>query len=198
MIFMESTKGTLLSVNTSARKGHSKTPVGEAMLVANHGIPGDVHAGPWHRQLSLLALADIDYMRARGISGLRHGSFAENLVVDGIDFTRLGPGSRLRIGPDAEIGITQIGKECHAACAIMAKIGECIMPTRGLFARVLRGGRIASGDTVEVLPAAAPASTDARAAVPEQADGPRPLPWTAETRSCANQNSFRARRRTGA
>jgi MOSC domain-containing protein YiiM len=154
-------KGTLLSVNISDRKGHSKTPVAEARLVAEHGLVGDVHAGRWHRQISLLALADINFMRARGLPGLRYGSFAENLVVDGLDLARLGPGSRLRLGAGAEIEITQIGKECHTACAIMAKVGECIMPSRGLFAKVLRGGRVAGGDAVEVLAAVAPKIADA-------------------------------------
>ncbi len=143
--------GTLLSINTSARKGHSKTPVARARLIAQHGIEGDAHAGPWHRQLSLLALGDIEFMRARGLPGLRFGSFAENMVIGGLDFERLGPGSRLRIGAAVEILITQIGKECHTACAIMAKVGECIMPTRGLFAEVVCGGEIAPGDPVEIL-----------------------------------------------
>lgn len=143
--------GTLLSINTSTRKGHSKTPVPRARLIEQHGIEGDVHAGPWHRQLSLLALDDIEFMRARGLPGLRYGSFAENLVIGGLDLGALGPGSRLRLGSDVEILVTQIGKECHTACAIMAKVGECIMPTRGLFARVLCGGELAVGDAVEVL-----------------------------------------------
>ena len=142
---------TLLSICTSARKGHSKTPVGRVRLIARHGIEGDAHAGPWHRQLSLLALGDIEYMRSRGLPGLRFGSFAENMVIGGLDFERLGPGSRLRIGDGAEIRITQIGKECHTACAIKAQVGECIMPTRGLFAEVLCGGEIATGDRVEVV-----------------------------------------------
>ncbi|MDR2674643.1 MAG: hypothetical protein LBC18_07190 [Opitutaceae bacterium] len=156
-------KGTLLSVNIGVRKGHGKTPVAGALLVAEHGIVGDVHAGRWHRQISLLALADINFMRARGLPGLRYGSFAENLVVDGLDLARLGPGSRLRLGAGAEIEITQIGKECHAACAIMAKVGECIMPSRGLFAKVLRGGPVAAGDEVGVLAAIAPKIADAGA-----------------------------------
>jgi MOSC domain-containing protein YiiM len=143
--------GTILSINTSARKGHSKTPVPHAWLITQHGIEGDVHAGPWHRQLSLLALGDIEFMRERGLPGLRYGSFAENLVIGGVDLRELGPGSRLRLGREIEILITQVGKECHTACAIMAKVGECIMPVRGLFARVTCGGELAVGDTVMVL-----------------------------------------------
>jgi MOSC domain-containing protein YiiM len=145
--------GTVLSICTSPRKGHSKSPVQRARVIDRHGIEGDAHAGPWHRQLSLLAVGDIEFMRARGLPGLRFGSFAENLVVSGINFDRLGVGSRLRLGREVEIIVTQIGKECHTACAIMARVGECIMPTRGLFAEVVRGGEIAPGAAVEILEA---------------------------------------------
>ena len=145
--------GTVLSVCTSTRKGHSKAPVERARVIARHGIESDAHAGPWHRQVSLLAVGDIEFMRARGLPGLRFGSFAENLVVGGIDVERLGVGSRLRLGGEVEIVVTQIGKECHTACAIMARVGECIMPTRGLFAAVVHGGEIAPGAAVEILEA---------------------------------------------
>jgi MOSC domain-containing protein YiiM len=97
-------------------------------------------------------------MRSRGLPGLRFGSFAENMVIGGLDFGHLGIGSRLRIGAEAEIRITQIGKECRAACAIKARVGECIMPTRGLFAEVRCGGEIAPGDPVEMLEAVPRAS----------------------------------------
>ena len=148
-------KPTVLAICTSTRKGHSKSSVERARLIADHGIEGDVHAGRWHRQVSLLALGDIEFMRARGLPGLRYGSFAENLVIGGLDLGVLGPGSRLRLGAEVEIAITQIGKECHTACAIMAKVGECIMPTRGLFVTVERGGDLAVGAAVEVIEARA-------------------------------------------
>lgn len=144
---------TLLALCTSARKGHSKTQVTRGLLRVDHGLVGDAHAGPWHRQLSLLALGDIEFMKSRGLPNLRFGSFAENMVIGGLDFEQLGPGSRLRIGAEAEIRITQIGKECHTACAIRTQVGDCIMPTRGLFAEVMHGGEVAPGDCVEVLDA---------------------------------------------
>jgi MOSC domain-containing protein YiiM len=122
----------------------------KGVLRAEHGLEGDAHAGTWHRQLSLLAASDIEWMRERSQLELNFGSFAENLVLDGIDFTAIEVGARLWLGEDAEIEITQIGKECHDGCAISRQVGTCIMPTRGLFARVLRGGGIAVGDPVAV------------------------------------------------
>jgi cyclic pyranopterin phosphate synthase len=131
---------TLLSINISTAVGVPKKPVGRAVLRTNHGIEGDAHAGEWHRQVSLLADEDIETMRGRGVD-LPPGIFAENLTTRGIDLSRLPVGSRLSIGP-ALLEITQIGKECHQGCAIRQAVGDCVMPRRGVFARVLAGGEI--------------------------------------------------------
>ena len=131
---------SLLSVNVSTAAGVPKTPVERALLRENHGIEGDAHAGEWHRQVSLLADEDIETMRGRGVD-LPPGIFAENLTTRGIDLSRLPVGSRLRVGP-ALLEVTQIGKECHQGCAIRQAVGDCVMPRRGVFARVLAGGEI--------------------------------------------------------
>jgi molybdenum cofactor synthesis domain-containing protein len=119
------------------------------VLVADHGLDGDAHAGPWHRQVSLLSLSDIDDMRDRGLE-LEPGDFGENLVVDGSELDRLGIGSRLSVA-DAELEITQIGKACHSRCAIYFQTGDCIMPRNGVFARVVRGGEVRPGGSIRVL-----------------------------------------------
>ncbi len=135
----------------SAEKGTVKEVVGRAELRADHGLVGDAHAGPWHRQVSLLAQADIEEMKAKGLQDLQPGAFGENLVVDGLDPAALGLGSRLLIGDTAEVRITQKGKVCHSRCAIYHRTGDCIMPRNGVFARVLRGGAVSSGDPLQVL-----------------------------------------------
>jgi molybdenum cofactor synthesis domain-containing protein len=142
--------GRVMAVCSSERKGERKRPVAHAVLRVDHGVEGDAHAGPWHRQVSLLAAEDVAAMRARGLPDLQSGDFGENFVIEGLDPGRLGLGSRLELGGDAEIEVTQIGKTCHARCAIYHKTGDCIMPTRGLFARVLRGGPVRAGDRVNV------------------------------------------------
>lgn len=141
--------GKVLHVCISARKGVPKREVAEALLCRRHGMIGDAHAGDWHRQLSLLAVGDIQTMEAKGMT-LRPGAFGENLVVDGIDIRRLGIGSRLEVG-NAEIEITQIGKECHSRCAIYDRVGDCIMPRCGLFAIVTREGTVRRGSRAEVV-----------------------------------------------
>jgi len=132
----------VLSVNMSARTGEKKRPVPRITLRPNHGVEGDAHAGDWHRQVSLLANEDIEAMRARGAE-VGFGDFAENITTEGIDLAALPVGAHLTIG-GAHLEITQIGKECHKGCAIMQQVGDCIMPRRGIFARVVEGGEISN------------------------------------------------------
>ena len=141
---------TVLSVNLSERKGTRKRPVDRASLVPDFGLEGDAHAGEWHRQVSLLAQESIDKIAARGLT-LAPGDFAENITTRGIDLTRLPVGSVLRVGRDAELEVTQIGKECHLGCDIRKQVGDCVMPREGIFARVLKPGTVAAGDSIEVL-----------------------------------------------
>ena len=131
---------SILSINISERTGEQKKPVDSAVLRENHGIEGDAHAGDWHRQVSLLAEEDIDTMRGRGIE-LGYGDFAENITTRGIDLGALPIGARLSLGP-AVLEVTQIGKECHQGCAIFQAVGDCVMPRRGVFTRVVTGGEI--------------------------------------------------------
>ncbi len=134
----------------SPTRGTRKSPVSEATLQSDHGLVGDAHAGPSHRQVSLLALSDIETMRARGAT-LPPGAFGENLIVSACDLSPLGIGSRLRLGAGAELIVTQRGKECHTRCDIYFLTGDCIMPRRGIFCRVSKGGVVVAGDAIEVV-----------------------------------------------
>ncbi|UCF98166.1 MAG: MOSC domain-containing protein [Spirochaetaceae bacterium] len=132
----------ILSINISERKGVQKKPVDEAVLRSDHGIEGDAHAGPWHRQVSLLANEDVETMRGRGIE-IHCGDFAENITTQGVDLATLPIGTRLHLGA-AILQVTQIGKECHHGCAIYQAVGDCVMPRQGIFTRVIRGGTVSS------------------------------------------------------
>ncbi len=132
-------------MNVSKDKGEPKKPVGRITVREGYGIEGDAHAGDWHRQVSLLAEEDIDHMRER-LDTLRPGDFAENITTRGVDLSSLPVGTRLHIG-DVCLEVTQIGKECHSGCPILEQTGECIMPKRGIFASVLKGGVIKDEDT---------------------------------------------------
>lgn len=142
--------GIIRGICISERRGTRKTEVPEAKLKINWGIEGDAHGGNWHRQVSLLSLEKIEEFRKKG-ADVDFGAFGENLIVEGFDFSSLPVGSRFRIG-DAELEMTQIGKECHSHCAIYQTMGDCIMPREGVFAEVRKPGCIRVNDEVILLP----------------------------------------------
>ena len=131
---------SILSINISDHKGVQKKPVEEAVLFPRYGIEGDAHAGDWHRQVSLLADEDIQTMRGKGVE-IHFGDFAENITTEGVDLAALPIGTRLYLG-EAVLEVTQIGKQCHHDCAIYQALGECVMPRRGIFTKVIQGGTI--------------------------------------------------------
>lgn len=135
------------SIAISKKKGTRKKQVEQASLLEDHGIEGDAHAGPWHRQVSFLSSESIQKAREEGLD-VTFGDFAENIATSGIDWLTVPIGTKLRLGDAAKVEITQIGKECHNKCAIYYMAGDCIMPREGIFARVLQGGIIHCGDSV--------------------------------------------------
>ena len=144
------TAARVVSVNVAATKGVRKTPRPEVTLVVEHGVQGDGHAGPWHRQVSLLAAESIATMTAKGLD-VGPGDFGENVTTAGMVVHELPVGTRLRLGA-ALVEVTQIGKVCHDRCAIYYQAGDCVMPREGIFVRVLEGGPLRAGDAVAVLP----------------------------------------------
>ncbi|MFZ5899151.1 MAG: MOSC domain-containing protein [Bacillota bacterium] len=142
--------GRVVAVCTSETKGVKKTNVGEAYLEVGHGVVGDAHAGPWHRQVSLLSTDSIAKMRAKGLD-VQFGDFAENLTIEGMELSSLPVGTRLRIGPEVVGEVTQIGKQCHKGCAIFQQVGDCVMPREGIFIKVVKPGKVKVGDAVEVV-----------------------------------------------
>ena len=143
--------GRVVAISISKKKGIPKTNVQSAKLIENFGIEGDVHAGNWHRQISFLAIESIDRMRAKGLPKLRPGAFAENITTEFLTLPEIEVGTRIKIGKKTELEITQIGKECHSKCAIFFKVGDCVMPREGIFAKVIRGGEIFVGDAIEII-----------------------------------------------
>lgn len=144
--------GRIEAICVSEKKGQRKSPVKSAVLIANDGIETDAHAGAGHRQVSILAADDIETVR-KDLPDIGPGDFAENLIVSGLDLGSLGLGTRLRLGGEAVLSITQIGKVCHTPCRIGELTGDCIMPRLGLFARVVEGGRISDSDPAEIIEA---------------------------------------------
>ena len=141
--------GKIEAVCLSDVRGVKKFNKNSAVLIENHGLEYDAHAGDWHRQVSLLSREEVDAFRARGAQ-VGPGDFGENLLVSGIDFSAVRIGTRFAVG-SALLEVTQIGKECHAHCEIYKQVGDCIMPRHGVFAKVLKGGPVAVGDAIDIV-----------------------------------------------
>ena len=147
---MEKLTGIIRAVCLSEKKGEQKHPVDSVRLLPRHGIVGDAHAGDWHRQVSLLGVESVARLQEKISLPLLPGAFAENILCEGLVLYELPVGTRLRIG-SALCEVTQIGKECHADCAIRRQAGDCVMPREGIFAVVLEEGQARPGDLVEVV-----------------------------------------------
>ena len=142
---------SVVAVCISEKKGTMKHEVPEIQVKKEHGIIGDAHAGNWHRQVSLLGSESVDKMK-KVFPDIPIGAFAENILTEGVTLYQLPIGTRLRVGSQVLLEVTQIGKECHADCAIRKQVGDCVMPREGIFTVVLEEGAIRAGDPIEVIP----------------------------------------------
>jgi len=141
--------GYIEAIAISQEKGVVKKEIAEVKLVQDWGIEGDAHAGNWPRQVSLLAGESIDRIKEK-IPDLAIGAFAENLVTRGIDLRLVKIRERLILADNIILEVTQIGKECHSGCVIKEITGDCIMPREGIFAKVISGGRLQTGDEINL------------------------------------------------
>ena len=140
-------KGKVLAVNISEKKGTRKTNIRTCSVLKDFGLEGDAHAGPWHRQVSLLANESIEKMKGLGLD-VGYGDFAENITTEGVDLVHLPVGTEIRIGKGVSLRVTQIGKVCHDRCAIYYQAGDCVMPKEGIFAEVTNEGEVKVGDEI--------------------------------------------------
>lgn len=141
---------SVVAICISEVRGIQKHEIPEAFFRVDHGIDGDAHAGTWHRQISLLGVESVAKLQEKIAFELKHGAFAENVLVEGMTVYKLPIGTKLRIG-EALCEVTQIGKECHNDCAIRKAAGDCVMPREGIFVKVLESGMVKKGDTVEIV-----------------------------------------------
>lgn len=142
----------IVAVCRSEKKGTKKEVVKEGFLREGFGLVDDAHADcNTHRQVSLLAIESINRMQELGF-GVGPGDFAENLTTEGIELVSLPIGTWLSVGEGVILEVSQRGKECHSGCAIYLQIGRCIMPKEGVFAKVMRGGRVRAGDKIKTIP----------------------------------------------
>ncbi|RVU54127.1 MOSC domain-containing protein [Anaerosphaera multitolerans] len=139
--------GKIISINISEKKGTVKKAVESANLIEDFGIEKDAHAGNWHRQVSLLSYESFIKFKEEVKIKMEPGVFGENLLVKGLNLKEVKVGDKIQIG-EGLLEVTQIGKLCHKGCEIREIVGRCIMPDEGIFAKVLKGTEIKSGDEI--------------------------------------------------
>lgn len=146
---IEKKYGKILAVNISQKKGEKKSNIDCGLFLENLGLENDAHAEPGIRQVSLLAAESIEKIRAKGLD-VGYGDFAENLTTEGIDLSLLPVGTKLKVGANVLLEVSQIGKVCHNRCNIFYTVGDCVMPREGIFAKVLVGGEIKVNDSIDI------------------------------------------------
>lgn len=141
--------GKIVAVNISEKKGERKKNINECRLLVDFGLENDAHAADWHRQVSLLDTSSIAKMTAKGLD-VGAGDFAENLTTEGLDLVSLPIGTKLAVGEEVVMEVSQIGKVCHSHCNIYYQAGDCVMPREGIFTKVLKEGKVKVGDAVKL------------------------------------------------
>jgi len=136
--------GKIIAICISEKRGTEKKNIGECNVIEGFGLENDAHGGNWHRQVSLLSYDKVLEFNDKG-GAVEDGAFGENILVEGIDFKTLPIGTLFKCN-DVILELTQVGKECHAHCEIYKRVGDCIMPREGVFAKVIHGGKIKVGD----------------------------------------------------
>ena len=142
--------GSIYSISISPERGQLKKAVPEAKIIESYGIENDGHAGDWGRQVTCLSLQSVRNSNSANNLNMGPGDFAENILIDGLDLSGLSAGSRLRLGRDAILEVTQIGKEDHPS-VVSKTFGVSLLPSEGLFCRVIKGGKIKKDDPVEIM-----------------------------------------------
>lgn len=143
-------KGTIYSISISPERGQLKKEVPEADIITNFGIENDGHAGNWERQITCLDWASVQRVNKEHGLNIGPGDFAENILIAGLDLSSLTIGSKIKLAKDVVLKITQIGKEAHPSI-ISKTFGVSLLPSEGLFCKVIKGGKIKKGDPVEIL-----------------------------------------------
>lgn len=142
--------GKIVAVCRSEIKKEKKIVIKEGLILKDWGLEGDAHAGKHHKQISLLSLNSISKMRDDG-ANINYGDLYENLDVGGIILHDLPIGTKLKIGKNILLEMTQIGKNEEYLLKIDGKTVSSIMTKEGIFTRVLKGGKVKPGDEIKVV-----------------------------------------------
>jgi len=154
--------------------GVPKLPVLEGAVTAN-GVAGDrqatpgIHGGPY-RALCLFPLELIETLRAEG-HPIAPGTVGENVTTEGLDWSEVKPGARLRLGAEVLVQVTSFTDPCQTIVGSFSDgnfnaINERVAPGKSrVYAQVLQEGTLRPGDPIILEPVPAPSTNPADAAI---------------------------------
>jgi len=140
-------KGKVIAICTGKIKSKPKRAVDKTLLKVGVGIPGDAHAKTY-KEISLLSIEAINELNEQKGIKAKPGSFAENITTKGVDLMSIPLGTKLKIG-EALIEIIQKGKKPSDSHSYSYK-GYSLLPTKGIFAKVIKSGYVKVGDEILV------------------------------------------------
>jgi len=142
------------------KTGINKLAIQGPVMVDAEGLVGDAilnrkHHGGVDQAVYIEGSIDLDWWQAELGRDLPYGTFGENLVIEGIESAMLAAGDRLAIG-EVLLEVTSARVPC---ATFAAKMGDPTFVKRytraarpGAYARVLRGGMVEAGQSVEFTP----------------------------------------------
>ena len=143
-------KGIIQSISISIERGQLKKEVTQVNIIENFGIENDGHAGEWDRQITCLSYQSVQKSNKENNLNMGPGDFAENILIDGLDFSKISVGSKIKLGASVVLEVTQIGKEDHPS-VVTRTFGVSLLPYEGLFCKVIEGGTIKKGEPAEEI-----------------------------------------------
>lgn len=138
------------AVSISQRRGELKKEIDAANIIAGFGIEGDGHGGDWDRQVTCLNWGSVAKSNELHRLQMGPGDFAENILIEELDTLQLQPGDQFRLGETAVLQVSQIGKPDHPS-VVTRTFGVSLLPSEGLFCKVVQGGSVQKGDSVVKL-----------------------------------------------
>jgi len=143
-------RAAVLRLTRYRAKGVQGETAQAARFLAGLGMEGDFRAAGGERQVSLLSRGGREWMDAQTERGLCFGRYKENILLDAGPAFAPAPGARLSMG-EAVLEISGAAKRCFGECPLRAREPACVLAGRSLFAKVVRGGIVRTGDCAEAL-----------------------------------------------
>ncbi|MFT5835600.1 MAG: MOSC domain-containing protein YiiM [Sulfurimonas sp.] len=141
----DNTQGIVLELFISI-KGKDTRSQQESLIVDTQGVREDkFYAKNTQRAILITSVDSYNLAKENGIE-TPYSSLGENILLD-VNPYHLSPGDRLEVG-ETLLEISQNCTICKGLSKVDASLPTLLQNDRGIFAKVINGGRISKGDKV--------------------------------------------------